>query len=376
MPAKKKKKVTRKTRINKNAKQDYSFIRSDSPTHETDMYREVMRLHDLDDVKFLKNATITYAKNNGIDTKLIKKAKDTKLAIIGKYVAIVNGGGELTEKHQQSVDRAINQIIETAKNEKNQKQEEQTSEESPKNVVSIQDRIRDQVHEVTANFDYWYDEIARGKPKKKDAPDPLAMMQTADFKAVHASQVRKIYEGDIEEIKLAIAKKDQQLVEGYGAFTKTQLKNMLEFLESIVSAANMISQAKKAQRKVRKPPSVEKQVSKMKYLKSDTEYGLASVDPVSIIGAQALWVFNVRQRKIGKYVAKDVSGLGVKGTSIIDFDETMSVQKTLRKPKDQLPEFMSAGKVKLRKFLDEINTVETKLNGRINDAVVLLKVVK
>jgi len=68
--------------------------------------------------------------------------------------------------------------------------------------------------------------------------------------------------------------------------------------------------------------------------------------------------------------------LGVKGTSIIDFDETMSVQKTLRKPKDQLPEFMGAGKVKLRKFLDEINAVETKLNGRINDAVVLLKVVK
>ena len=51
-----------------------------------------------------------------------------------------------------------------------------------------------------------------------------------------------------------------------------------------------------------------------------------------------------------------------------------SVQKTLRKPADQLKEFKSAGKVALRKFLDDINAVDTKLNGRINEEIMLLKV--
>jgi len=375
MSVKKKKTVTRRNRSSKSDRSDYSYIKSDSPSYESDMYREVMKLHDSDDQKFLKEATLAYAKSRGVDIKFVKHAKDDYLSIIGKYAAIINGGGELTEKYKRSIDNAIDDLVAQGRLSKEEYTEE-TTEQPTGVVVTIQDRIREQVHAVTCHFDYWYDEICRGKPKKKDAPDPLSMMQAADFKAVHAAQTRKIYENDIAEIHAAINKEDEQLVEGYGAFTKTQLKNMLDFLESIVSACNMISQAKKAQRKVRKAPSIEKRVNKLKYLKKDSEYGLASVDPVSIIGAQTLWVFNVRQRKIGKYVAKDVSGLNVKGTSIVGFDEAGSVQKTLRKPKDQLSEFMSAGKVQLRKFLGGITTVETKLNGRINDAVVLLKVCK
>jgi hypothetical protein len=87
-----------------------------------------------------------------------------------------------------------------------------------------------------------------------------------------------------------------------------------------------------------------------------------------------LWVYNTKTRKLGKYVAAEFHDLGVKGTTITGFDEAKSVQKTLRKPADQLKEFKAAGKVALRKFLDEINAVDTKMNGRINEETVLLKV--
>ena len=56
------------------------------------------------------------------------------------------------------------------------------------------------------------------------------------------------------------------------------------------------------------------------------------------------------------------------------FSEMKSVQKTLRKPVDQLKEFKAAGKVALRKFLEDINAVDTKMNGRINEEIMLLKV--
>jgi hypothetical protein len=52
------------------------------------------------------------------------------------------------------------------------------------------------------------------------------------------------------------------------------------------------------------------------------------------------------------------------------------VAKTLRKPEQQLPEFNKAGKVQLRKFLDNIKGVETKMNGRFNEQTVILKAVK
>jgi hypothetical protein len=58
---------------------------------------------------------------------------------------------------------------------------------------------------------------------------------------------------------------------------------------------------------------------------------------------------------------------------IIGFDEEKSTQKTLRKPEETLKEFKLAGKIKLRKFLEEIKTTETKLNGRINLDTIILR---
>lgn len=107
------------------------------------------------------------------------------------------------------------------------------------------------------------------------------------------------------------------------------------------------------------------------------------MQPDQIIGASELWTFNIKTRKLGKYIAKNIdpkgmgragSGLSVKGTTIIGYDETASVQKTLRKPIDQLKDFKAAGKVKLRTFIDDIATTDTKMNGRINLDTVLLKV--
>ena len=124
-------------------------------------------------------------------------------------------------------------------------------------------------------------------------------------------------------------------------------------------------------------------IEKLKYLKLDDKLKLASVNPIEIVGAAELWIFNIKTRKIGKYVAANIdptgqgrngSGLQVKGTTITGFDEELSVQKTLRKPEEQLKEFKAAGKVALRKFLDDIKAVDIKLNGRINIDTILLKV--
>jgi hypothetical protein len=50
------------------------------------------------------------------------------------------------------------------------------------------------------------------------------------------------------------------------------------------------------------------------------------------------------------------------------------VAKTLRKPEEQLKEFARAGKIALRTFIKDIKAVEVKLNGRINEDTLLLKV--
>ena len=93
-----------------------------------------------------------------------------------------------------------------------------------------------------------------------------------------------------------------------------------------------------------------------------------------IIGATELWVYNSRTRKIGRYVADEYSKtLNVKGTTITGFQESISMQKTLRKPDIQIKDFMKLGKVQAKKFLDTVKTTETLMNGRINSDTLLLK---
>ncbi|NBP58008.1 hypothetical protein EBU71_16015, partial [bacterium] len=127
---------------------------------------------------------------------------------------------------------------------------------------------------------------------------------------------------------------------------------------------------------VRKPKAVskEKLVARLKYKKTDEALKLVSINPADIIGSKELWIYNTKTRKLGKYVAAEFADLGIKGTTITGFNEDLSVQKTIRKPDDKLKEFKSAGKVALRKFLEDINAVDTKMNGRISEDTLLLKV--
>jgi len=196
-------------------------------------------------------------------------------------------------------------------------------------------------------------------------------------KAAHARIIRDFYARDLAELEeLAGGKGDDQLKEGYSHRTKKQIKAFIAFLKEIESACTMLMEEAKINRAPRKAKVVSKDklVAKLKFLKSNEPLKLVSINPADIIGAKELWTYNTKNRKLGKYVASDFHDLGVKGTSITGFDEVKSVQKTLRKPLDQLKEFKAAGKVQLRKFLEDINAVDTKMNGRINAEIMLLKV--
>jgi hypothetical protein len=51
-----------------------------------------------------------------------------------------------------------------------------------------------------------------------------------------------------------------------------------------------------------------------------------------------------------------------------------TVQKTLRKPAEQLREFMSQSVPNARKWFRDLRTTDTKYNGRGNENLVILRV--
>jgi hypothetical protein len=66
--------------------------------------------------------------------------------------------------------------------------------------------------------------------------------------------------------------------------------------------------------------------------------------------------------------------LSVKGTTIVGFDAATSTQKTIRKPEVLLKGADKLARTKIDKLYKEVNASETKMNGRLNEHTLLLKV--
>ncbi len=335
--------------------------------------------------KDLKPKVITWMAANDFtkdQIALFKKTKDWRCNLtVGALVANLLKGmpdsrpgfneGRSTSKY---IKDSIAKILEEGKNDV---EEEEDTSKPVIPAATIQDRLRETAGKMSEETDYALDEFTMNP----DAFDPKAikvinLLKAKEAKAAHARFIKGFYTRTYEELQEAAEGQCEQLKEAYSHLSKVQLKKLIAFYHEIISACDMLGQEAKVNRKPRakKAQPKEKIVAKLKYAKTNEQLKLVSINPVDIVGAKELWVYNIKSRKIGKYVAAEYLDLSVKGTSIIGFNENSSVQKTLRKPEDQLKEFKAAGKVQLRKFLDDIRAVDIKLNGRINEDIILLKV--
>jgi hypothetical protein len=169
---------------------------------------------------------------------------------------------------------------------------------------------------------------------------------------------------------------DADLVEGYGHLNKNQIKQCVKFIEQVIADCGNYVQIKKVERKPRakKAVSPEKLSSKFKYLKDFAELKLTSVTPAQLVGASEAWLYDTKKRKLVHVMADSHLGtFSVKGSAVVGFDTTQTVQKTLRKPAEQLKELLSGGKPAARKVFKDIRATETKFNGRGNENLIILK---
>lgn len=338
--------------------------------------------------KDLKPKVVLWMQQNGYTKDQIKAFKDTKdnrcnltmgsiaanlLKGMPAVRADFNDGRDSTVWLREQIARVVSEGKDDEVVDENAVVEDKPAVYVP----SIQERLRDAAYAMTEELEDALESFSQD-PETFDpkAFKILNLLRGKQAKAAHARVIKEYYQRQYNEYLELAEGECEQLKEGYSHLTKSQIKKITQFYGEIVSACDMLSQEAKINRKPRakKPTDKSKLVSKVKYLKQDDKFKVVSINPEDVIGAKELWVFNTKTRKLGKYVAAEFSDLSIKGTSIINFDENKSVAKTLRKPEEQLKEFKSAGKVQLRKFLDDIKAVDIKLNGRINEETLLLKV--
>jgi len=254
-------------------------------------------------------------------------------------------------------------------------------------IPSIQERLQEAAEEKTGELDEWLDDWMRD-PKANPLKDvhPIKLFKKNGINLGHLRFVTNWYSGSYDELQeladLPTPKKrddlQQQLAEGYATYTKAQIKELTDFYKRLYDAIDIMKAEQKQNRAVRKPKvkSAQELVKKLKFKPSDGDFGIASVNPSEIIDATAVVVFNTKNRKIGIYYAEDHAQFKVKGTTLQHFSETRSLQKTVRKPEEILPNWKRVTKHKLKAQFGYLKTTETKMNGRFNADTIILKAFK
>ncbi len=240
-----------------------------------------------------------------------------------------------------------------------------------KKRLSVQENINNKGQELLGDVDYAIDtwDII-----------PFDMYKYLSEKGASSAVANSIvneYDSLIEEIKEARTGDCKQLKEAYSYMTKSEKDDFYNFLLKIKSDTERYVVNNKPIRKPRKAKAINatKVVSKLNYLEHDTDNKVKSIDPSKIVGSKELWVFNSKTNEMIRYVAEDRGGLSVKGTTIQNFNSKTSMSKKLGvKTKHFIDRVLEGGSIVLNKCMNEINSKSSKVSGRINNNMILLKV--
>lgn len=293
----------------------------------------------------------------------------------GSLLRMRSRGFNLRDREYKVIEDNLKEMIELGvKKLKQDIIDEQDPNFKPKApVISVQDRVKAKVNEtVITELEGVLDEWIMGKSPSVDV---IELMKAALLPAQSVKYVVEWAEKHLSEMQEAIDKLDPQIVEAYSHLTTKRKKEFVGLYEGIIADAKRFGANTKTVRKarVKKPVSVEKQLSKLKYLKESPENKLVSINPSQIIGATELWVYNVKYKALTRYIAESGAGFEIKGTTLTKYDQSTSLTRKLRKPEQTLAEVLSSSKTKAAKVFDALTTKPSTPNGRMNEDTIILK---
>lgn len=309
----------------------------------------------------IKEYTETWLKNQNRLTELKKfRAVPDEWVnhTCGAIARLINRGYDVPATSKKFLEEKIAYTLTKAK--------VQTNNSIPK--ASVQDRMRERQNDIIGDIEELID--------NGETFSLYEWLKAKEIPAVYCPSIVSHYSPCLGELIEALEGKDPQLKEAYGHMTKKQLRERIDFFNKLIEDAERYGNVTKKTRAPRKPRaiSIEKKLKNLKYQKEDNTFKIASINPEKLIGCQELWTFNTKNKVLTVFRAIDRGGLQVKGTSIINYDEATSISKrTGRKPEEYVKKVQEAGKVTLRKLMDELKG-DIPLAYRINENTILLKI--
>ena len=302
------------------------------------------------------------------DAQICGRGNKTHFRFVSPYCRIAVRGFPVSEKLRALIDKHLGELLQGAR-------DNTPTEARP----SVQERIAAKADATLCLLepvlDATVEAVQSGKKKDTSLRDWLHS-SNLNRPLLHA--VRERLESTLEEYSAALSGEDPDLREGYSHFGK-RLKHMVSILQDSISDIDDRLGVLRASRKPRKRKarSAESQIKKLHYMGRSEVFGVDSVKPEAIIGAQGLIVFNTKNNKATVFIAAEPKcGLSVKGSTVEGYDATKSYEKTVRKPEEFVKNADGCRKTFAAavRYLNGVKTKSAEPTGRVNKHCLLLQV--
>ena len=326
--------------------------------------------------KDAKDMLCHYLEHNSrkVDAKKMRGIPDSQIRITPAWVCRMTLLGlELLEHEQCIIDEQISEMLKSKQEVR--KSQEEKDDDTAVQKLTIQDHLREKVSECCGELEGMFDDFVVAGAKMSADFSPIKLMRGLNISPNMIGTVSAVWELRLVEFNEVLEGEDIDLVEGYSHLNKNQLKQCVKFCETVINDCNSYVQLKKVERKPRakKAVSPEKLTRKFKFLKEFDELGLKSEAVTKLVGASEAWLYDTAKRKLIHVMADSHIGtFTVKGSAIVGFDALATVQKTLRKPVEQIKLVMGS-KPTARKEFEGIRATETKFTGRGNENMIILR---
>ena len=308
------------------------------------------------------------------DARLMRGIPDSQIRLTPAWACRMTLIGlELTEHEQCIVDEQISQMLKSKQEIKRAQSEVDADAAVAK--LTIQDHLREKISECCGELEGMFDDFVVAGAKMSADFKPIALMRGMNVSPNMIGTVSAVWELRLAEFTEVLEGTDADLVEGYSHLSKLQLRNCVKFCETVINDCASYVQLKKVERKPRakKAVSPEKLTRKFKFMREFDELKLKSEPVTKLVNATEAWLYDTAKRKLVHVMADSHIGtFTVKGSAVVGFDAQTTVQKTLRKPADQIRAVTGGGKPAARKAFADIKATETKWNGRGNENLIIL----
>jgi hypothetical protein len=319
--------------------------------------------------KWLYASLLRQGKDDFVE--VLHDATDFEIGQLGVLCRAKDSGENLQAKHLNYIDRTIAKLVLKYANVEDD-EEEEDKPEAPK--IDRNELIASAFYgEVVQGAIDEY--VERVRYDLKFVPLCMKKVLVADnINAAQAELVADKMAPFLTELLEVLQGKDPDLKEGYGKWSKPQLKAFAAWVSEMVQECLSRADAIKATRKPRVVKNKPKKIAtaKLKYQLSCAELNLRSIDPASILQATELFAYRVEARRLIYFKAQEGKKFDVTGQTLLNVDETLSGSKTVRKP-DMFFKGLNMAKKALMQAYENLTTTEGDAPVRIMGDMILLK---